>query len=65
MLTALLPVILQIVGFIMERIGASIEHKKAFLKLIESLSKDAAVSVRMRAKYQALIERHKLDDEPI
>ena len=52
LITALIPVILTVIGFILDRAKVSIETKKAFLKMVEGMGKDGVVSVRLHESYR-------------
>jgi hypothetical protein len=49
---AAMPAILAILGFILDRISASIATKKAFLQMVEGLGKEGLVSVKLHQSYE-------------
>lgn len=60
-LTAMAPFLISIFGFVLERASASIETKKAFLRLVENMAKDGFVSAKLQKSYE---EQRKQLDQP-
>lgn len=52
LLLALLPTVLTIAKWIFEKVGASEETKKAFLKLIEQAKNDPAICLQMKVDFK-------------
>jgi hypothetical protein len=51
-LTAFAPFILSILGFGLQKIGASAETKRRFLAMVEGMGQDGLISVNLHKSYE-------------
>lgn len=59
--TLVLPMVLKLLGMLLDKYVANKEAKEAFIKMVASLETNGLASVSLRQSYREQIEKHKTE----